>query len=101
DVGDADYHDAHRKTRPAAVGRQKLAELDQLFHVGVLLGRHGQCAHAGLGFEIADPGLGDGGIGQVVLVQDLDAGFVAAHFLQLVIGAGGGQASVKDLDNHV
>jgi hypothetical protein len=40
-------------------------------------------------------------VSQVVLVEDLDPGLGAAQFLELVVGAGGGQAGVEHLDDHI
>src|SRR5664280_1565328 len=50
---------------------------------------------------MAYPCFRDGRVREVMLVQYLDAGLVTAHLLQLVIGAGKGEAGIEHLNDHI
>jgi len=103
DVGNAHDHDAQRLGRHAAVRRQGLAQLGDPGHVGRLLGRHRVGRDAGLGVVPGGPLRGRGGVGQVGLVQHLQAGALAelAQLFDHRVAARLRQARVQDLDDHI
>ena len=50
---------------------------------------------------MAHPGLGNGRVSQIMLVEYLDPGLGAPQILKLVIGAGYRQAGIENLNDHI
>ena len=103
DVRDAHDHDAQRLGRHAAVRRQRLADLRDARDLVRPLGRHRIGGHAFLGVIEGLPGRRRRRIGQVGLVQNLQARTLAelAQFLHQRVAARLGQAGVEDFDHQV
>ena len=102
-VGDAHDHDAQRFRWHAAVRRQRFGQVRDARHVARLLGRHRVRGHAFLGIEIGDPGGRGGRIGQVGLVEDLQARALAeqAQLVHHGIATGCRQARVHHFNHQV
>lgn len=66
-----------------------------------LLGIDRQRPHAGLLFKMVDPFFGDCRIGEIALVENLDARLSLPQFLQQRIGAGDRQPGIEHFDDDI
>jgi hypothetical protein len=100
-VGNAADEHAQRFDHAAAQRCQGAAGLDQAFGRGGLAGVQADGACGRLGAVVVQPQCRARGVGQVLLVQQLECGLAGAQAGQQGVGAGAGQPCVQQFDDHV
>jgi hypothetical protein len=103
DVGHAHHDHAHRLEHAVAVRHERRGEARHLRHIAGPLAGQRHRSHQLLVAEVPQPGCGRVRVGQVGLVQDLQAGAlpVAAQLLDERIRARARKARVEQLHDHV
>ena len=101
DVGNAADQHPQRLDHAAAQRCQRPTRLDQLARRRCRAGVERQCVGADLGLVVRQPQGGAFGVGQVLLVEDLQGRLAAGQVGQQGVGAGARQPGIEQFDDDV